>query len=260
MIRFFLLSLILAVCAGADDRIPKTSARFLNAPYVTNPLGEGDKADATKASRGPRYRLDAFDCVSYVETVIALAMTNSEDDFRAAMDKMRYKDGKVSFENRNHFTSVDWIQNNDHCFSDATERISLNALSDSAKVNKTNIDKQKWFKKAHGIEISVSPVESCLPYIPLNSILANRNKIIQAVREPMIANIVVKYPQPSQKLGTDNDIVHMGFLLPTKNGLIFRHASKRAGCVADVDFFRYLAFIKSRPDRVGVNFLEIAGQ
>ncbi|MDR0498183.1 MAG: DUF1460 domain-containing protein [Holophagales bacterium] len=60
----------------------------MNAPYVTNPLGEGDKADATKASRGPRCRLDAFDCVSYVETVIALAMTNSEDDFRGAMNKL----------------------------------------------------------------------------------------------------------------------------------------------------------------------------
>jgi hypothetical protein len=90
--------------------------------------------------------------------------------------------------------------------------------------------------------------------------LANRVALVKAVEEPMVVNIVVKYPRPSNRLGTDNDIVHMGFLLPAKDGLIFRHASKRTGHVADVDFFRYLRFLKSRTENVGVNFLEIVGQ
>jgi hypothetical protein len=258
--RFFLLVLLLVARGLADDRITKLSARFLGVPYMANPLGEGDMAGAPKASRGPRYRLDAFDCVSYVETVIALARTNSEEDFRAEMDKIRYKEGRVSFETRNHFTSVDWIPNNASRFSDATEKISLSALLGPARINTTKIDRQKWFERAHGTVVAAPVAESRLPYVPLDALLANRKTVIRAIEEPMVANIVVKYQRPSKALGTDNDIAHIGFLLPTKNGLIFRHASKRAGRVADSDFFKYLEFLKGRPENIGINFLDIKGE
>jgi len=258
--KYFLLVLILATCVNADDRIAKASARFLGTPYMERPLGEGDKAGVPKASKGPRYRLDAFDCVSYVETVVALAMTNTEEDFRAEMDKIRYKDGKVSFEARNHFTSVDWIPNNSRLFFDATEKISIRSLLGPAQVITTKIDRQKWFEKVHGVKAAIPVVESRLLYVPSNALLAHREIAIKAVETPMIANIVVKYPRPSTRLGTDNDIAHMGFLLPVKNGLVFRHASKRAGHVVDRDFFKYLEALKSRPEIIGVNFLEIRGE
>jgi len=255
--KYFLLATLLAVCANADDRIAKTSARFLGAPYVEGPLGEGDKFGAARASKGPRYRLDAFDCVSYIETVMALAMTNSEEDFRAEMDKIRYKDGAVSFESRNHFTSADWIPNNSRIFFDATERVSIFSLLGPAKVVTTKIDKQKWFEKVHGVKAAIPVAESRLLYVPSDDLLAHREIVIRAIDAPMVANIVVKYPRPSASLGTDNDIIHMGFLLPVKNGLVFRHASKRAGQVVDRDFFKYLESLKSRPEIIGVNFLGI---
>jgi hypothetical protein len=176
------------------------------------------------------------------------------------MDKIRYKDGRVSFETRNHFTSVDWIPNNASRFSDATEKVSLCALLGPAQINTTKIDRQKWFEKAHGAKVTTPVAESRLLYVPLDALLANRKTVIRAVEEPMIANIVVKYQKPSNALGTDNDIAHIGFLLPTKNGLVFRHASKRAGRVADSDFFKYLEFLKSRPENIGINFLEIKGE
>jgi len=257
--NFFLLALVLAVCAKADDPIAKVSARFLGAPYVESPLGEGDRAGAPKASKGQRYRLDAFDCVSYIETVVALAMTNSEEDFRAEMDKIRYKDGVVSFESRNHFTSIDWIPNNSRLFFDATERVSICSLLGPAKVITTKIDRQKWFEKVHNVRVSIPVAESRLLYVPSDALLAHREIVLRAIDAPMVANIVVKYPRPSASLGTDNDIAHMGFLLPSKNGLIFRHASKRAGQVVDRDFFKYLEALKSRPEIIGVNFLGIKG-
>jgi len=260
--RSFLLSLLLAAVAvaGADDRIEKVSARFLGVPYMANPLGEGDMAGAPKASKGPRYRLDAFDCVSYVETVVALAMTDSEEGFRAEMDKIRYKNGVVSFETRNHFTSVDWIPNNVRCFFDATERVSIHALLGPARIRTTNIDRQKWFEKVHGAKVPLPVRESRLLYISFDDLLEGKERVIRAIEEPMVASIVVKYPTPSVALGTDNDIAHMGFLLPTKSGLIFRHASKKAGRVIDVDFFQYLRFLKNRPEFIGVNFLGIKGK
>ncbi|MDR2561215.1 MAG: DUF1460 domain-containing protein, partial [Holophagales bacterium] len=150
--------------------------------------------------------------------------------------------------------------NNSRLFFDATDKVSICSLLGPAKVITTKIDRQKWFEKMHGVKVSIPVAESRLPYVPLDALLAHREIVIRAVEAPMVANIVVKYPRPSASLGTDNDIVHMGFLLPSKNGLVFRHASKRAGQVVDRDFFKYLESFKTRPEIIGVNFLEINGK
>ncbi|MDR2098572.1 MAG: DUF1460 domain-containing protein [Rickettsiales bacterium] len=249
------LLFLLASCGlGASDRIGEVSARFLGAPYIEDPLGEGEGA---ALDPDPLWRFDAFDCLTYVETVLALANSDSEEGFEKAMREIRYKGGEVSFLSRNHFTSIDWIPNNARYVADLTEGLSMDALSKPASVHNVRIDKGKWFKNAHGIDVEAEPEEVSVAYVALGDLLAAPEKLEAAVKRPMIANVVVKYRRLQDRIGTDMDIAHTGFLLPTERGLLFRHASRRAGSVVDIGFFEYLEFLKGYPQYKGINFVGI---
>src|SRR5690606_32543867 len=52
------------------ERVDKLSSIFLGSDYVGDPLGEGESG---VYDRDPLYRFDAFDCTTYVETVLALS-------------------------------------------------------------------------------------------------------------------------------------------------------------------------------------------
>src|SRR5690606_14309688 len=57
----------------------------------------------------PLYRFDTFDCTTYVETIMALAIARNVDEFEHHLDHIRYKDGEVDYLKRNHFTDLQWI-------------------------------------------------------------------------------------------------------------------------------------------------------
>src|SRR5688572_1786832 len=91
---------------AAAARIDFLSAQFLGRPYVINPLiGSPTEPEVFVAS------LDAFDCVTYVETVLALARASNTDAFVEELRKIRYENGKVEWQRRNHYMTG-WIRNN----------------------------------------------------------------------------------------------------------------------------------------------------
>jgi hypothetical protein len=55
--------------------------------------------------------LDGFDCVTYIETVLALARASNVDDFIEWLRKIRYEQGRIQWERRNHYMTL-WIRNN----------------------------------------------------------------------------------------------------------------------------------------------------
>ena len=55
--------------------------------------------------------LDGFDCVTYIETVVALALASNVDDFVEWLRKIRYEQGRIQWDRRNHYMSL-WIRNN----------------------------------------------------------------------------------------------------------------------------------------------------
>src|SRR5205807_1023124 len=93
---------LLAANPAGAARAEAVSGFLLGRPYVLSPLGEGGGLD-----KDPRFRLDAFDCVTYVETVIALANAKSVEEARALIDDIRY-DGPPDFDHRNHYVEAQW--------------------------------------------------------------------------------------------------------------------------------------------------------
>jgi Protein of unknown function (DUF1460) len=91
---------------SAGGRIDFLSRYFLGHPYKPNPLiGSADTAEVFTAS------LDGFDCVTYIETIVALARASNVDDFAEWLRKIRYERGRIQWERRNHYMTL-WIRNN----------------------------------------------------------------------------------------------------------------------------------------------------
>jgi Protein of unknown function (DUF1460) len=90
----------------AHNRIDLISRHFLGYPYQPNPLiGSSDTREEFTAS------LDGFDCVTYIETVLALARAMNVDEFVEWLRKIRYEEGRIEWKRRNHYMTL-WIRNN----------------------------------------------------------------------------------------------------------------------------------------------------
>jgi hypothetical protein len=91
---------------SAAGRIDILSRHFLGQSYQANPLiGSADTAEVFTAS------LDGFDCVTYIETVMALARASDVDSFTEWLRQIRYEQGRIQWERRNHYMTG-WIRNN----------------------------------------------------------------------------------------------------------------------------------------------------
>ena len=91
---------------SAGGRIELLSGQFLGHPYKANLLiGSADSPEVFTVS------LDSFDCLTYVETVLALSCASSAGDFTEWLRKIRYRDGRIDWKRRNHYMTG-WIRNN----------------------------------------------------------------------------------------------------------------------------------------------------
>jgi len=89
--------------AQGAERASWASSLLVGAPYRPSPLGEGSGFDPD-----PRFRLDAFDCVTFVETAMALGNAGTVSEAERLLDDVRY-DGSPDYRHRNHYVESEWI-------------------------------------------------------------------------------------------------------------------------------------------------------
>ena len=95
--------------ASLAQRVEAVSELFLGVPYKLGSLGEGPDGEF---DRDPLIRFDAFDCTTFVETVMALSLDSDLDSAARTLQKIRYQDGQIGYATRNHFIELDWVPNN----------------------------------------------------------------------------------------------------------------------------------------------------
>jgi len=225
------LLICIVVCACSKSGEQYIGNQYLGVKYVNDPLGEEIAPDTD-----PLIRFDAFDCMTFVETVLA----NGDKE---KLNKIRYKDGKIGFLTRNHFTESDWIENN----ADIVENVS-GQYSNATAIRTAIIDKQQWFKRVHNIDVDIPKRMIKLEYIPYAHIQNINNSA------PVVVLFIIDNPKIADKIGTDLIVSHMGFLLP--NGVL-RHASSQHGRVIDVDFKEYINERAKNKNNLGIALLEI---
>src|SRR5215831_2784720 len=109
--------------AAGEARVARLIAETNKLPTVSQ------RIDAISAAlRGTRYqgytliggprrpeqfvlRDDAFDCVTFCETVLAAARTHDIGGFAGALREIRYRNGSVNWFERNHYF-FEWCQRN----------------------------------------------------------------------------------------------------------------------------------------------------
>jgi N-acetylmuramoyl-L-alanine amidase-like protein len=101
-----LLAAALRDAPAGGARAEQATRALLGARYLLSPLGEGAGRDPD-----PRFRLDAFDCMTFVETAIALGSAATLDEAPALLDDVRY-DGAIDWAHRNHEVLSQWIPAN----------------------------------------------------------------------------------------------------------------------------------------------------
>lgn len=245
------------------QRLEYFSAAFLGQPYLNGALGEGIDGEFDQS---PLYRSDAFDCMTYVSTVLALLNANDLQTFRQMIKRINYQEGLVSYKNRNHFTSIDWNPNNERqgFIKDITMTIHSQNNQSVAKIDSTYINKKAWYDKKtlsnikllsplpiekqqqllarfRGLSAEVSNQEAHIPYVPLAVLYDKQGQPNQFVFDQIPSGSIIEIIRSDWKTdGTDLDVSHLGFALRMKDGLVYREASLTKSKVVDIPLAEYL--------------------
>ncbi|KTC71593.1 hypothetical protein Lbir_1646 [Legionella birminghamensis] len=264
-------------------RLDQISSLFVGRPYILGSLGEGETGYFDQMTL---YRTDGFDCETYVTSVLALALANTPSEYKICLQKLRYKDGKISFTNRNHFTALDWNGNNQKqgYVKDITRSFTDEKNQPVFKVAETVVNKPGWYQHLSSKSIRLNKPDfeeankrltqlqqrgSKLPvakekidYLPLTALFdasGNPNlHLFMQIPNGAIIEIVRPNWDLTQAIGTHLNVSHLGFAFWKDGHLIFRQASSNLGKVVDVSLMDYLKDALSSPTIKGINVQTVA--
>lgn len=226
--------------ASLPQRLEAISALLLGARYKLGPLGEGPDGEF---DREPLIRFDAFDCTTFIETVMALSLNSDLDAATLTLQRVRYRDGHIDYAWRNHFIELDWVPNNVRAgyLRDITAEV---AGPNAVKVHKT-ISKRDWYRRKplDGLEGGFTAEEKQR----LVSKLRNLGKQLPDQRATMTVLPIKMLPQALALIpsGTIANLVHADrrdrgtlvshqvFLIRKSDGWYVRHAAAGKGVEDD---------------------------
>lgn len=96
----------IAHLSDLPERLGALTERYLGRPYLAFTLIGGPDAEEQMVTR-----LDGFDCVTFAESVFALALSEAPGDFAERLAELRYLDGRIDWADRNHYMNR-WIDRN----------------------------------------------------------------------------------------------------------------------------------------------------
>ncbi len=221
--------------------LEKTAEFFINTPYVAGTLD-------VHANEELVVNFEELDCVTYIETVIAL--TNaveggglSLDIFTDELQKVRYRNGELTdYASRLHYTT-DWIDDNvamgilapmeweKECSLDTKK---INFMSSHRSAYNALKEDDKMLDKIKDVEHALNQREGFY-YLPKGEIEANRHRI------PHMA--MIAFTTTIKGL----DTTHTGFAYHKGDKLTFIHASslKKKVVIDDKTLHDYCASQKS---------------
>ena len=157
-------------------------------------------------------RDDAFDCVTYCETVLAAAMAHDVGEFESGLRAIRYHNGQVSWRERNHYF-FEWGQHNVE-----NKTCRWVAMDGAVELQKTVY----WHRELGRRKFAMT-------VIPRAAFLANKKQLANGD----IVGFVTQRP--------NLDYFHVGFVALGKAGdLLLRHASQSRHRVVDEPMDRFL--------------------
>ncbi len=201
-------------------RLKFITAQFIGKPYSIGPLiGSDTEPEVFTAT------YDGFDCVTYMETCLALAWAQKADEVNDLLREIRYRNGNIAWEDRLHYTT-DWskYQIKRGVFTDITR--GDDTLSRTKEIN---------FLKCF------APRTITYRYFPKRKL----NKVSQRLQDGDLIYFA------STRKGLDT--FHVGLLFWAGDKLVLRHAAKSKGGVVEQELAEFVkvntmpGFIVARP-------------
>lgn len=248
-----------------QKRVEEVSALFLGTPYKLGPLGEGPEGEF---DRDPLVDFEKVDCTTLVEQTMALALRSDMKEALETLQKIRYKEGKVSFETRNHFPEIDWIPQNVWAgyLRDVTREIAGDKVLEAGK----NISKREWYRamstanvegrfftpddrvkrlaKLQALGEKFPDARASLPVLPMDQL----PKALERIPSGTIANLV-REDVPDKPIL----VSHQVFIIK-KNGQAFIRHAAFGKTVEDVPILEYFyRYYNSKWRLVGLNLNQL---
>jgi len=239
--------------SSISKKIVNISNLFINTPYEIDPLGEGNKK--------PLYSFKGVDCVTFVESVIAASYSDNLISFKDNLQKIRYRNGEVNYNRRNHIMISQWIPNNiengfiKEITQDLVDNKNIRLKTIKKEITKKTYNNRK-FKKF--LKIDDIPIgEYLIKYISIDDFIKYYYKI--DIPNGTIMTIVRKdlnnYPIM---------ISHLGFIVKKNKRYYFRNATRstKFKLVRDAKLMPYLRFYNSyykskKWPIIGIQFFEV---
>ncbi len=211
--------------SALPDRILAISQALLGRPYVRDPAGEGEGHDPD-----PLGRYDVFDCLTFVEEVLALALALDPSGAGAVRHALRYGSATTAHHQRRHVMEIQWIPGavQDGWLVDTT------ATYGPVERRTRTLTSEHW-ARWRGLSALGLPAES-LPVGPVTLSVLPLTAAVEAVPRlrPGSVLALVRTHREDQPVW----ITHVGFVLPDGR---FRHASPTGSAgVIDTDLATYL--------------------
>jgi hypothetical protein len=214
-----------AASPAGGPRAAAASAPLVGVRYRLGPLGEGRGPDPD-----PRFRLDAFDCVTFVETALALGAGVSEEEVRRALDDLRYGRA-VDLGDRDHEVLSQWIPRN---LEKGWIRPISRELAGAAAVEVASVyDRERWARlAARGQRLAGVPDH----LLPIGRFTA---EVVPAAAlgavEPRLPDGAVVWVVREERLDQVTRVTHGGLVVVKGGRRFVRHASSTPGVMRVVE-------------------------
>ena len=260
-------------------RVSYFSQLFLGAPYLVGSLGEGESGIFDQS---PLYRFDYFDCLTYVNTVLALAYASTAAEFKSRLLQLNYYDAEPDYLKRFHFMSLDWNPQNECAgfLRNITREIVNEQEAPFFETATIDINKGAWLRKRTLADLKlITPLSDdaaqqllaqlhqagdqfdkqsvTIEYLPIKFFFDEHEQPIQALFDHIPDAAIVEIVRPCwdlrEQIGTHLHVSHLGFAIRTERGLMYRQASSAAGGVVDVPLASYLQQTLTSPTIKGIH-------
>ena len=193
---------------SAGARIDAVSRHFLGYPYQPNPLiGSSDTAEVFTAS------LESFDCVTYLEAILALASASNVDGFAEWLRRIRYAQGRIQWNQRNHYMTS-WIRNNVR--EGILKPVSIRGVLLITRDRILNVVPGFPAQRTRVKCVPKRAVPRLAPYLQIGDLM-----FFVSTRRNL-------------------DVFHAGIIARDGNRILMRHASRSQGCVVEQELNEFL--------------------
>lgn len=201
------------------ERIDFLSRQFLGTRYEGSTLIGSDHRTEVFV-----INLDGVDCFTFIDYIEAMRLSDALEDFTENVRKVRYRQGEVSFENRNHFFT-DWREFNASLVDDITEQIGPSVSRNVTKILNEKEDGTYFLP-------GILPRKREIRYIPSSA-------LDDSVMEKIITGDYAGVYSEVKGL----DVSHAGIITKIRDDVYFRHASsaEKHMKVVDEDLRKYIS-------------------